>query len=155
LKLAWIAGLGPEPALAEAFARLEVVNDLFLSASAPAQLAAAAALAARHAIQAQILERLQMNLAALDSALARLPSLQRLRVEGGWTVLLRLPRIHSDAAWAERLVERAGVLTHPGHFYGMTEESHLALSLIPPPAEFAAGIARLCAAAAAELTADS
>lgn len=150
-KLAWIGVFGPEPERAQALARLEVVNDLFLSAAAPAQNAAATALAARHVLQDQIQARLQINLAALDAALAALPEVQRLRLEGGWSVMLRLPRIHTDAAWAELLVERAGVLTHPGHFYGMANESHLAISLLAQPSEFAGAIARLCSAITAEL----
>ncbi|HUX65894.1 MAG TPA: pyridoxal phosphate-dependent aminotransferase [Terriglobales bacterium] len=154
MKLAWIGVHGPPAACAEAMARLEVVNDLFLSVDAPIQYAAAAMLGARGGIQAQIRARLQANLRALDAVLALLPALraaERLRVEGGWSVMLRLPRIHTDEAWAELLLERTGVLTHPGHFYGLAAESHLAFSLLPPAADFAAAAGRLGQAIAAEL----
>jgi len=140
LKLGWIGVAGPRPLKQEALARIEVVNDLYLSAATPVQLAAEALLAARHTMQAQILERIRGNLAGLDRALAAHPQVERLRVEGGWSVLLKLPRVHADAEWAELLVERAGVLTHPGHFYAMEQEAHVALSLLPPPAEFEAGV---------------
>lgn len=148
MKLAWIGVFGPDAAADEALARLEVVNDLFLSAATPVQLAAGAFLAARHEVQPQIRARLQANLAALDTALKQLPAVERLEIEGGWSVLLRLPRVHSDEAWAELILERAGVLTHPGHFFGMAEESHLALSLLPPEEEYARGVNDLLEAVA-------
>lgn len=145
MKLAWIGVCGPEPARQAALARLEVLNDLFLSAGAPIQHAAAAVLATRSAVQDQIRTRLRRNLAALDRALAARAALgaSRLRMEGGWNAVLRLPRVRTDEQWAELAVERAGVLTHPGHFYGFTEEAHLVVSLLAPEAEFAGGIGRL------------
>ncbi|MGH9466048.1 MAG: pyridoxal phosphate-dependent aminotransferase [Terriglobales bacterium] len=151
MKLAWIAAFGPERLLRPAWARLEVILDLHLSVSAPVQRAAAVLLEARHTMQPQIRERLRDNLAWLDDALARQPALERLVIEGGWNVLLRLPRLHTDAAWAERLVEGAGVLTHPGHFYGLEQESCLALSLLPPAADFRRGVERMLEAIAGEI----
>jgi alanine-synthesizing transaminase len=153
MKLAWIGVFGPEAAAEEALARLEVINDLFLSAATPVQLAAAAMLEARHEMQRQIRARLQVNVAALDAALQRVPAVERLEIEGGWSALLRLPRVHSDEAWAETILEQAGVLTHPGHFFGMTQESHLALSLLPREAEFALGVHGLLGVVAKELEA--
>jgi aspartate/methionine/tyrosine aminotransferase len=143
MKLAWISVHGPRQACEAAWARLEVLLDLYLSVDAPIQHAAPALLAARRAMQPQVRERLRDNLAALDGALAEAPEVERLRAAGGWSVMLRLPRIHSDAAWAERLVEQAGVLTHPGHFYGMEQEACLAFSLLPPTATFVEGVGRL------------
>ncbi|MGH9394992.1 MAG: pyridoxal phosphate-dependent aminotransferase [Terriglobales bacterium] len=151
MKLAWIGVAGPAALRAEAMARLEVVNDLFLSAATPVQLAAGAMLAARRTLQPQIAARLRANLAELDRQLAGAPAVERLVAEAGWSVLLRLPRVRSDAAWAELILERGGVLAHPGHFYGMAQEAHLALSLLPPAPEFARGIAALLAAVASEL----
>lgn len=151
MKLAWISVHGPAAPADTALARLEVINDLFLSASGPIQHAAPALLAARHGLQRQIRSRLAVNLAALDLALAAAPGFERLRVEGGWSVVLRLPRIHTDEAWAELLLERAGVLAHPGHFYGFAEEACLVLSLLLPPEAFAPGVARLLAAAISEV----
>lgn len=143
MKLAWISAFGPAALVRTAWARLEMLLDLYLSVSTPVQLAAPALLEARRGMQPQIQRRLRENLDRLDAALARLPAVERLPVAGGWSVLLRLPRIHSDAEWAERLVERAGVLTHPGHFYGLEMESCLALSLLLPPEIFAAGVTRM------------
>lgn len=143
MKLAWISVHGPRAARQAAWGRLEVILDLFLSVDAPIQHAAPALLAARRAMQTQVRQRLTANLTALDAALASVPEVERLRAAGGWSVMLRLPRIHSDAVWAERLVEQAGVLTHPGHFYGLEQEACLAFSLLPPPAAFADGVGKM------------
>ncbi|MGH9475729.1 MAG: pyridoxal phosphate-dependent aminotransferase [Terriglobales bacterium] len=151
MKLAWMTAFGPEAQVREAWARLEVLLDLYLSVSTPVQHAASALLGARARLQQQVRARLRRNLDTLDAALVACPALERLRVEGGWSVVLRLPRLHSDAEWAELLVERAGVLAHPGHFYGLGLEACLALSLLLPEARFATGIERLLAAVAAEI----
>jgi len=140
MKLGWIAVAGPPELKREALARLELINDLFLAASTPVQLAAGALLEARHAVQRQILARIRCNLDALDRGLGLHSSVARLRAEAGWSALLRLPRIHTDASWAELLVEQAGVLTHPGHFYGLEQDAHLAISLLPQPAAFEAAL---------------
>ena len=145
MKLGWIAVFGSEDQARAALARLEVVNDLFLSVDAPIQHAAATLLAARATLQPQIRARLVENLAALDAALAAAPDagITRLKVEGGWAVILRLPRIHSDEEWAELALERAGVLTHPGHFYSLPADAHLVVSLLTSPKAFAVGADRI------------
>lgn len=153
MKLGWIAIFGP-PELAETAARrLEVIHDTYLSVDTPVQYAVEALLGTRHAMQAQIRERTARNLATLDRLLKAHPGVVRLDAEGGWNIVVRLPRVHTDEEWAELLLERAGVLTHPGHFYAFAREAHLVLSLLPPADVFALGIERLLAALAAELTA--
>lgn len=151
MKLGWVSVHGPGNLRQPALARLEILNDLFLSVDAPIQHAAATFLQTRHGVQAQIRARLAANLAALDAALLACPALERLQVEGGWNVILRLPRVRTDDAWAELVLERAGVLTHPGHFYSLPLESHLVTSLLPPLETFQAGIEALVAAAAGAL----
>jgi aspartate/methionine/tyrosine aminotransferase len=151
MKLAWMSVHGPRAAAEAAWARLEVMLDLFLSVDAPIQHAAAALVEARRVMQPQVRARLAANLAVLDEALGAQPAVERLQAAGGWSVMLRLPRIHSDAGWAEGLVERAGVLVHPGHFYGLEQEACLAFSLLPPPAVFAEGVARLLQQVTSEL----
>ena len=49
-----------------------------------------------------------------------------------------MPSGKSDEEIAIRLLQRRGVLVHPGHFYDFPREGHLVISLITPPAEFAA-----------------
>lgn len=146
MKLGWMLVSGPQPLVAEARSRLEVINDTYLSVDTPVQWAAAAFLGHRHHIQPQIRRRVRANLACLDAAIASpeaLGLLQRLDVEGGWTAIVRLPRLHTDAGWAEALVEQTGVLAHPGHFYDFAAEGHLVVSLIVPEEIFSAGIHHL------------
>ncbi len=143
MKLAWVATSGPEDIVAEAGARLEVIADTYLSMNAPVQLAASALLDQRKNIQPILLDRLRMNLAELDLQLAGHPSCTRLLVDGGWYVVLRVPALDSDEDLAVRLLRKAGVSVHPGHFYDFPNEGHLVLSLITEPADFREGVARL------------
>lgn len=145
LKLAWIAVAGPEPLRREALGRLEVVADTYLSVSTPVQRAAPALLARREALAAPIRARLRDALAGLDGALDRAGSpVSRLVVEGGWSAVLRVPEIGGptgddaglgcDEALAVGLLERHGVLLHPGSLYGFASGAHLVASLLTPPA---------------------
>jgi len=143
MKFAWVASSGPEEAVADAGARLEIIADTFLSMNAPIQLAAPALLDQRKQIQPILLDRLRMNLAELDRQLASHTSCTRLQVEGGWYVVVRVPVIESDEDLAVRLLRNASLSVHPGHFYDFPNEGHLVLSLITKPSDFREGVARL------------
>ena len=143
MKFAWVATSGPEEMVAQAGARLEIVADTFLSMNAPVQLAGPVLLDQRKQVQPILLDRLRVNLAELDAQLAGHPSCSRLLVEGGWYVILRVPAIESDEDLAIRLLRKARVSVHPGHFYDFPNEGHLVLSLITEPADFHEGVARL------------
>lgn len=147
LKLAWAVARGPAPLVREAMRRLELVADAYLSASTPVQRAAPALLAAAPRLQAELGARTRANLERLRRACAG-TSLSVLDVDAGWTALVRLPRIVDDGGrgWARELL-RAGVLTQPGELYELPP-AHLALSLITPEPEFAAGLDRLTDAVA-------
>jgi aspartate/methionine/tyrosine aminotransferase len=67
----------------------------------------------------------------------------RLLVEGGWYAVLRVPAIESDENLAIRLLRKAGVSVHPGHYYDFPAEGYLVLSLITEPAVFREGVAAL------------
>ena len=49
----------------------------------------------------------------------------------------------SEDDLAASLVERHGVLVHPGYFFDFPREAFLVLSLLPPPALFKEGLRRL------------
>ena len=142
MKLAWIVANGPRDLRAEALARLEVIADTYLSVSTPVQLAAPKLLAKRDAVQGQILRRIQTNLSRLDTRLTRGTSCSRLRAEGGWYAVLRVPNTRSDEAWALALLER-GVYLHPGLFFGFAADGYLVLSLITPEPQFTEGVERI------------
>jgi alanine-synthesizing transaminase len=117
--------------------RIEVIADTFLSMNAPVQFALPTWLAARHAFQQQIRDRMAQNLALLDSHL-RGTLAQRLALQGGWTAILRVPRTIDGKHFAEAALGR-GVLVQPGEFYGLNE-GRAVLSLLTPPDIWAAGM---------------
>ena len=143
MKVAWVVTSGPQEEVAAAMARLEVIADTYLSMNAPVQWAMPVLLEERKSIQRQLLERVKANLAELDRQLAGQKACQRLEVEGGWYVVLRVPVTRSDEELAIELVREKRVLVHPGHFYDFPSDGYLVLSLITPEEEFAEGIGRV------------
>ncbi len=143
MKVAWIAINGPTGEVEPAQARLEIIADTYLSMNAPIQWATPALLAQRQSIQRQLLDRVLVNLAELDRQMASQKLCQRLAVEGGWCVVLRVPVTQTDEELVVELLRRKSVLVHPGHFYDFPSDGYLVLSLITPEAEFEEGIGRL------------
>jgi len=149
MKLAWIVTSGPDSAVRAAIERLDVIADTYLSPSTPIQLAAPKFLALRGAMQPQLQERIERNLAILDAALAGCDFATRLEREGGWYAVLRLTRsaraaeAASDEVLAAKLVERCDILVHPGSFFNFASDGFLVLSLIVPTSEFDQGVHRL------------
>ena len=137
MKVGWIAGFGPDGLLREAMGRLEVVADTFLSTSAPVQMALPVWLADRKGIQGQILKRVRGNLET-----AKTSGTEVLRVEAGWSAILRLPQMGEGDA-AERLLRETGVVVHPGTFYGIPESGRVVVSLLGPEEEFQEGLDRI------------
>jgi len=105
MKVGWIVGLGPEVVRREAIGRLEVIADTFLSMNAPVQGALPVWLAGRKGIQGQILARVRGNLAA-----AQRSGVEVLRVEAGWSAILRLSQMGRDRDVAEMLLREVGVV---------------------------------------------
>ena len=143
MKLAWIVTSGPEQAVSATLARLEVIADTYLSMSAPIQLAAPALLEQRHPIQALLRDRVRVNLDRLDRELAKQKSCRRLKVEGGWYAVLRVPVTQSDEDLAIEILRQRSVLVHPGHFYDFPSDGYLIVSLITLEEKFRQGIARV------------
>ena len=140
MKAAWIVATGPERAAA--LDRLEVIADTFLSMNAPVQWALPRWLEGRRAIQKQIRERTAANLTELDRQLAALPVVNRLKVEGGWYAVLRVPAIRPDEETVLALLD-AGVWVHPGYFFGLPNSGWLVVSLLGPEREFSTGVTGL------------
>ena len=143
MKLAWLVTSGPAERAHLALARLEVIADTYLSMNAPIQLAAPVMLDQRRNIQPLLLDRMRTNLEQLDRALTREPACQRLALEAGWYVVLRVPVTQSDEALAIDILRKTKVLVHPGHFYDFASDGFLVVSLITPPATFQQGITRV------------
>ena len=147
MKFAWMVVSGPQELKSSALARLDVVADTYLSMNAPIQHAAPSFLSQRRAFQAQLMDRVRRNLAGLDRQLAAQESCSRLKMQGGWYAVLRVPRKRSDEELAVELLETKNVYVHPGHFYDFPGEGYLVVSLISDPAQFQEGVAAVVAAA--------
>ncbi|WP_433964703.1 pyridoxal phosphate-dependent aminotransferase [Tunturiibacter gelidiferens] len=138
MKVGWIVGLGPEGDRGPAMGRLEVVADTFLSMNAPMQWALPVWLAGRQWIQKQIRDRVRGNLLTTAGGGAEV-----LRLDAGWSAILRLPQRLGEEDVAGRLLREAGVVVHPGSFYGISEAGRVVVSLLGPAGEFAEGISRI------------
>jgi hypothetical protein len=66
-------------------------------------------------------------------------------VEGGWNLVLRVPRVRTDDTWTETLLD-AGVIAHPGWLYDFDDDGYLVVSLLPDEKTFARGIDALASA---------
>ena len=142
MKAAWLVVSGPQQWKREALARLEVIADTYLSANAPVQLAIPRFLEQRHGFQKQVMSRVRRNLAEVDRQLAGQKVVTRLKVEGGWCAVLRVPATRSDEDLAINLLAAHGVSVHPGHFYDFPSDGNLVVSLITAEAEFSRGLAQ-------------
>jgi hypothetical protein len=143
-KLAWIRVSGPAQAKREAIAALELIADNFLSVSTPVQAALPDLLKIAPQIHSAIASRIRRNLDQLRSA--AIPSVHVLPVEGGWSAVLRIPNTESDEDFALRLIERDGVVVHPGYFFDFETDGHLVISLLTEPRIFDEGVRRLLSA---------
>jgi len=134
LKLGWCVASGPRAA--ERVAQLELIADNYLSVGTPVQLALPDLLEARHSFQLRLRARLRRNLAALLAVRKGPAPWDILPAEGGWSVILSVPRIRTEEEWALLLVEQ-GVLVHPGYFFDFAQGAYLVVSLLPEEADFA------------------
>src|SRR6267154_713575 len=145
MKAAWLVVGGPQQWKSEALARLEVIADTYLSENAPVQLAIPRFLEQRHGFQRQVMSRVRRNLAELDRQLAGQKAVSRLKVEGGWCAVLRVPATRSDEDLATGLLTTHGVSVHPGHFYDFSSEGVIVVSLLVPEMQFGRGISEVLA----------
>lgn len=143
-KLGWIRIGGPEAERRRAIAALELIADSFLSVATPVQQALPDLLRIAPSIRRQISARITGNLETLRAALGPLAHVRVLEPEGGWSVLIRIPRTASDEDLALELLEETSVLVHPGYFFDFASEGWFVISLLPHPDTFAEG-ARLLA----------
>lgn len=139
-KLAWIRVSGPGKR--EALEALELIADNFLSVATPVQVALPELLRIAPNIREAIRARTRANLATLRTA--NMPAAQVLPVEGGWSAVIRVPRVMPDEEFALELLDR-GVLVQPGYFFDFAE-GYLVVSLLPREETFAEGVTRIASA---------
>ena len=137
LKLGWCALSGPPAEVEQALARLELIADTYLSVASPVQHAAPALLASRFAFQDALSLRLRANRATLAAARRPDAAWDLLPSEGGWSLLISVPRAVPEEALALRLLAR-GILVHAGYFFDFPAGHFLVVSLLPDRETFAA-----------------
>jgi aspartate/methionine/tyrosine aminotransferase len=148
LKLGWIALSGP--ASERYGARLELLNDTFLSANALTQAMLPALFEEGWLFVEAMRARVRAN---LDLALGLLASSEQLRAQppdGGYYLFPAVPGCDDEEQVVIRLLDHR-VLAHPGFFYGYERGAHLMLSCLTEPARLAEGLKRLTAGLAAIL----
>lgn len=143
VKLGWIVVGGPGPQRRAALEALEIVADTFLSVNTPVQTAASHLLAAAAGVRHAIHARVRANLARARHIAGRYPASEVLRVEGGWSAVVRVPTRGPEDALVMDLLRGERVLVHPGYFFDFARESYLVVSLLPPEETFADGFERV------------
>ncbi|MEA2559496.1 MAG: alanine-synthesizing transaminase [Acidobacteriota bacterium] len=132
-KLGWIRVGGPAGLRRRAVEALEMVADSYLSVGTPVQRALPGVLELAPRIRAAILGRIRGNLAILRDVMKA----ELLEPAGGWSAVLRVCLPQSDEELALEILDRTGVLVHPGYFFDFETDDFLVLSLLPEPARFA------------------
>jgi alanine-synthesizing transaminase len=143
LKLGWCIAGGPPADRDAALRALELVADSYLSVGTPVQVAAPQLLREGAAIRAAIQTRIRENLAALRAAAARYPACQALKVEGGWSAVIRIPSTRPEEDLVLDVLRSERILVHPGYFFDFAHEAYVVVSLLPNRAVFDEASARL------------
>jgi len=143
MKVSWIILNGPEELVKEAYNRLEVIADTYLSVNTPAQNALQQWLTLHSMIKGEVVKRLEANYAFVKEAIQKTPSCSCLNAEGGWYVIVKLPNCYSEEHWAMELLTKEHVFVHPGYFFDFYDEPYIVLSLLTPEAEFKEGVGRI------------
>ena len=143
LKLGWIVLSGA--ASAQYGDRLELLNDTFLSANSLTQALLPQLFARGMSFVGSMREHIHRN---LDLALGKLGSCAGVRVQppdGGYYLF---PEVRGWSDEEELVVHLLahGVLVHPGYFYGYEVGTHIMISCLTEPRNFAEGLDRLLAA---------
>ena len=145
VKLGWVGVNGPPALVAEALERLETICDAYLSVSTPVQVAAGDLLRNGAVVRSQIHRRVRQNAAALQRLVATRPECTLFPLEAGWYAVVQIPAVKPEEAFVVDLLERTGVLVHPGYFFDFDREAFLVLSLLPEPELFSSALTALFA----------
>jgi aspartate/methionine/tyrosine aminotransferase len=149
MKLGWVHVSGPARLRAEAIERLEWIADAYLPVSAPVQHAAAGWLDVGRGIQESVKRRCLAGLESVRSGLSAGGGMRMMEPQGGWSVVIEVPRVRTDEEWAIGMVRR-GFLFQPGYFYDFEGDGRLVLSLLARPDRLRDGVNALVSIADGE-----
>jgi aspartate/methionine/tyrosine aminotransferase len=142
VKLGWMVVGGPAAARDAALHALELIADTFLSVGTPVQVAASALLRHGTAVRQAIHNRIRANLHTARQVVRGHPSCSVLPVEGGWSLVIRVPATRSEETLVLELLERERILVHPGYFFDFVREAYMVISLLSPEDVFAEALPR-------------
>lgn len=151
LKLSWIVVSGPEAEAAAAVESLAFIGDSYLSVATPIQNALPELLVRAAPVREAIRARCRENLEFARRMLGSFPGIELLPTGGGWSAILRFPRVVTEEVLVLELLERHGVALYPGYFFDFATEGYLVASLIAAPGVFSVGIKRTLDAIASRL----
>jgi len=140
-KLGWMRVSGPGKD--QAVRALELIADNFLSVGTAVQVALPELLTIAPGIRQAIQKQTSANLQVLRTALDACPAARLLPIEGGWSAIVRVPRLGSDDELTLRFLQEYGVLVHPGYFFDFEAEGFVVLSLLTTREVFSEGVKRL------------
>ncbi|HEY3289714.1 MAG TPA: pyridoxal phosphate-dependent aminotransferase [Anaerolineae bacterium] len=141
LKLGWIA---LNPPAAERYAeRLEMLNDTFLGSNTLTQSMLPALFERGGPFVAEMRHRIRANLDAAIGILDRVPGVRVHPPDGGYYLFPEVNGWHGDEEELVLYLLEAGVLVHPGFFYGCERGVHVMLSCLTEPVRLQAGLAKL------------
>jgi aspartate/methionine/tyrosine aminotransferase len=143
VKLGWILVGGAPADRDAALDALELIADTFLSVGTPIQAAAAALLERGSDIRRAAHARVRGNLRRARELAVAYPSCEVLRVEGGWSAVIRVPAVRSEEDLVLGLLEHERILVHPGYFFDFNREAFIVVSLLVPEMPFADALARV------------
>ena len=143
VKLAWIVAGGPEEECRTALRALEFIADTYLSVATPVQVAAPRLLADAAPVREAIKERTRSNLDRLRRIARASPACDVLRIDGGWSAVVRVPSTRGEEQLVLDLLEQERVIVHPGYYFDFPRETHVVLSLLPSPDSFEPAVERL------------
>ncbi len=143
VKLGWMAIGGPSALVEEAMDRLEMICDAYLSVSTPVQVAVPNLLKSGAAVRTQIQQRVRENLASLRDMASACPGCSVMPAEAGWYAVMQVPAVKSEEMIVLDVLDRTGVLVHPGYFYDFEREAFLVMSLLPESGAFASAVQTL------------
>jgi len=145
LKLGWIHIDGPDKLANEALQRLEFIADAYLSVGTPVQTALPQLLQIGTDVRREIQQRIANNCATL-AELNWPTGFSVLPYSAGWSALVRRPMALDEEALVLNVLDRAGVLAHPGYFFDFEVggPGYHVVSLLAEPKEFRAGVEALC-----------
>jgi aspartate/methionine/tyrosine aminotransferase len=143
MKLAWTIVDGPVKERIDALSGLELIADTFLSVNTPVQVAAPDLFRRAAPVRQAIHQRVSRNLTAARDVVRTYPACEVLRVEGGWSAVVRVPATRSEEALALGLLQEEHVLVHPGFFFDFPHEAFVVVSLLPSEDVFADAFGRV------------